>query len=106
MTAPLVIKHLDVIEQLHLRLAKAVEAIGGLTLDRRKEGFHHSVVVAIAATTHRARDAKAQAVRLVLDEGQSVGAVARDLDLTETALGVSPSGYYPWSNRPESAYAQ
>ncbi len=29
---------------------------------------------------------KAQAVRLVLDEGKSVGAVARDLDLTESAL--------------------
>jgi len=29
---------------------------------------------------------KEQAVRLVLDEGQSVGAVARDLDLTETAV--------------------
>ena len=31
-------------------------------------------------------DFKQQAVRLVLDEGKSVGAVARDLDLTETAL--------------------
>jgi len=31
-------------------------------------------------------DFKVQAVRLVLDEGKSVGAVARDLDLTETAL--------------------
>jgi transposase len=31
-------------------------------------------------------DFKAQAVRLVLDEGKSVGAVAGDLDLTETAL--------------------
>jgi transposase len=31
-------------------------------------------------------DFKAQAVRLVLDEGQTVGRVARDLDLTETAL--------------------
>jgi transposase len=31
-------------------------------------------------------DFKAQAVRLVLEEGQSVGRVARDLDLTETAL--------------------
>src|SRR3989442_6047773 len=31
-------------------------------------------------------DFKAQAVRLVLDEGQERGAVARDLDLTETAL--------------------
>ena len=29
---------------------------------------------------------KAGAVRLVLDEGQSVGRVARDLDLTESAL--------------------
>ncbi len=31
-------------------------------------------------------DFKAGAVRLVLDEGQTVGAAARDLDLTETAL--------------------
>ena len=30
-------------------------------------------------------DFKVQAVRLVLDEGTSVGAVARDLDLTATA---------------------
>jgi transposase len=29
---------------------------------------------------------KAGAVRLVLDEGKSAGAVARDLDLTESAL--------------------
>ena len=29
---------------------------------------------------------KTQAVRLVLDEGKSAGSVARDLDLTETAL--------------------
>ena len=47
----------------------------------------------MADTTRRQRprrhfddDFKAQAVRLVLDEGKSVGAVARDLDLTETAL--------------------
>ena len=31
-------------------------------------------------------DFKAQAARLVLDEGKSVGAVARDLDLTETVV--------------------
>src|SRR6188508_3695727 len=31
-------------------------------------------------------DFKAGAVRLVLDEGKPVGAAARDLDLTETAL--------------------
>jgi transposase len=48
----------------------------------------------MAETTKRSRrarrrfddDFKAQAVRLVLDEGKSVGSVARDLDLTETAL--------------------
>jgi transposase len=48
----------------------------------------------MAETTKRSRrprrrfddDFKAQAVRFVLDEGKSVGAVARDLDLTETAL--------------------
>jgi transposase len=37
-------------------------------------------------------DFTAQAVRLVLDEGKSVGSVARDLDLTETALRT-------WVNR-------
>jgi transposase len=31
-------------------------------------------------------DFKARAVRLVLDDGKSVGAAARDLDLTESAL--------------------
>ena len=31
-------------------------------------------------------DFKASAVRLVLEEGKTVGAAARDLDLTETAL--------------------
>ncbi len=31
---------------------------------------------------------KAGAVRLVLDEGKSVGAVARELDLTPSALGL------------------
>ena len=31
---------------------------------------------------------KASAVRLVLDEGKTVGAVARELDLTASALGL------------------
>ena len=31
---------------------------------------------------------RAQAVRLVLDDGKTVGAVARDLDLTPSALGA------------------
>jgi len=33
-------------------------------------------------------DFKAQAVRLVLDDGKSVGSVARDLDLTESNLRI------------------
>jgi transposase len=52
-----------------------------------------STLMAKTSPTRRPRrrfddDFKAQAVRLVLDEGKSVGAVARDLDLTETALRV------------------
>jgi len=35
-----------------------------------------------------AEEFKAGAVRLVLDEGKSVGAVARELDLTASALGL------------------
>jgi transposase len=35
---------------------------------------------------HFSDEFKAGAVRLVLDEGKTVGAVARELDLTETAL--------------------
>ena len=38
---------------------------------------------------------KAGAVRLVLDEGKTVGAVARELDLTETALRSWVSGRAP-----------
>jgi hypothetical protein len=49
MSASLVIEHLDVVEQLHLGLAAAVEAIGRLTLHRRKER-------SVAASAHRARD--------------------------------------------------
>jgi transposase len=37
-------------------------------------------------------DFKAQAVRLVLDEGKTIGSVARDLDLTDTA-------FREWVNR-------
>lgn len=35
---------------------------------------------------HFSDEFKAGAIRLVLDEGKTVGAVARELDLTETAL--------------------
>ena len=38
------------------------------------------------ARRHFTDEFKAGVVRLVLDEGKTVGAVARDLDLTETAV--------------------
>ena len=39
------------------------------------------------ADTRFTEEFKQQAVRVVLDEGKSVGAVARELDLTASALG-------------------
>src|SRR5258705_9194830 len=57
MAAPLVIEHLNVVEQLHLGLAEAVEAIGELALHGREEAFHHRVVVAVPAPAHATHDA-------------------------------------------------
>ena len=54
MPALLVVEHLDVIEQLHLRLAVAVEPFAELALHRREERFHDGVVVAVPAPTHAA----------------------------------------------------
>jgi len=66
-------------------------------------------------------DFKAQAVRLVLDERKTAGAVARDLDLfrfiaAEKAfhslmilcrcLRVTRSGFYAWQRRPESVHTK
>ena len=46
---------------------------------------------------------KAQAVRLVLQDGKSIGAVARDLDLTDSALRqlgrAGPGGSDGWPDR-------
>ena len=66
MTTPLVIEHLEVIKQLHLGLAEAVEAIGQLTLDRREEALHHGVIVAVTAATHATDDAPWAQNRLVV----------------------------------------
>src|SRR5262249_56918586 len=57
MAPPLVIKHLDVVEQGLLRVGVAFEPIALFTLDCREPAFHHGIVVAIAAATHRAGDA-------------------------------------------------
>jgi hypothetical protein len=56
--APLVIEHLDVIEQGLLRVRVALEALALFALDRQEPGLDHGVVVTIAATTHRTRDAE------------------------------------------------
>src|SRR5207245_11741702 len=52
-----VIEHFDVVEQLHLRLAVALEPFAELTLDRRDKRFHDRVVVTITAAAHAADDA-------------------------------------------------
>src|SRR6188474_2018047 len=57
MPTALVVEHLDVVEQLHLGVAAALESIGELGLDGREERFHDRIVVAIAGTTHTAREA-------------------------------------------------
>ena len=57
MPEPLLIEHLDVIKQLHLGVAVAGELVNKLTLDGRKEAFHHGVVGAVAAATHATNDA-------------------------------------------------
>src|SRR5690349_7978794 len=55
--APLVIEHLDVVEQDLLRVRVALEAIGLLALHGREPAFDDGVVIAIAATAHGTGDA-------------------------------------------------
>ena len=69
-------------------LRRLVETASGL-VDIFRKG--NTMSRPMAGTPKRARrqftdEFKASAVRLVLDEGKTVGAAARDLDLTETAL--------------------
>lgn len=56
MPSPLIVKDLDVIEQLHLRGAVGVEPFAELTLHRRKEALHDRVVEAVATPAHAAGD--------------------------------------------------
>src|SRR6516162_7329004 len=55
--APMVIEHLDVVEQGLLRVGVAFEALALFALHGREPALHDGVVVTIAATTHRAHDA-------------------------------------------------
>ena len=57
MTASLVVERLDVVEEFHLRFAEAGKPIRQFSLQRREEALHDGIVVAIAASTHTARDA-------------------------------------------------
>ena len=57
MAAPLVIEHLDVLEQLVLCVTVTLEVLAQFALDRREEALHHGVVVAVPASAHAARDA-------------------------------------------------
>ena len=56
MSAPLVVEHFDVVEQLHLGLTATLEAVGQFAVHAREEAFHDGVVVTIAATAHAAGD--------------------------------------------------
>ena len=51
-------------------------------------------------------DFKAQAVRLVLDEGKSVGAASRDLDLTESSLRKTRQSQAGSATGPRSSSAR
>ena len=53
----MVIKHFDVIEQLHLRVPVALEVLAELALDRREEALHDGIVPTVAAPAHAADDA-------------------------------------------------
>jgi hypothetical protein len=55
-SAPLVIEHLDVIEQGLLGVGVALKALGFFALHRREPALHHRVVIAIAPAAHVARD--------------------------------------------------
>ena len=57
MPTPLVLEHLDVVEQLHLVLAAAVEPPARRALDRREQALHDGIVVAGSLPAHAAADA-------------------------------------------------
>src|SRR4051794_21888071 len=52
MSASLVIEHFDVVEQLPLGFAAAVEVLAELELYGGEEALHHRVVIAVAAAAH------------------------------------------------------
>src|SRR4051812_8172958 len=56
MPPSLVIEHLDVVEQLRLRVSVAGESLADFVLDDREQRLHDRVVLAIATTAHTARD--------------------------------------------------
>ena len=97
MSAPLVIEHLDVVEQGLLRVRVAFEALALFTLHRREPALHDDVVVTISATTHRARDA------VLLESGPIVFAHVRAAligVMQEAGVGTAPlQGRLPRAKR-------
>ena len=85
--APLVIEHLDVVEQDLLGVGVAVEVLALLALHRRKPALHDGVVVTIAATTHRAHEPVALQPGSVVVAG--VGAAWIGV-VQESGLGAPP----------------
>jgi hypothetical protein len=84
----LVVEHLDVVEQLDLRLALAGKLIGQLALDGREEAFHHGIVPAVASTAHTADDpARGEDVLIVLARvGRALVGVMQQSDPGTSAL--------------------
>jgi len=52
-----VIEHFEVVKQLRLGVAMALEPLAEFARDHREERLHHRVVVAIASAAHAAGDA-------------------------------------------------
>src|SRR5579864_2612632 len=82
-TAPLVVKHLDVLKQLALAVVAVRESIAELHLHGGEEGFHHRVVVTIATSTHAASDAVSGEDRLIIGAGIWTAAIGM---MQQTAL--------------------
>ena len=86
---PPIIEHLDVVEQLHLGLPEAVEAIGQFALDRWDAALHHRFVIAVAATAHAAGDVvRGEEVLVVL--ARPSGAAARGRVIGASAPSRAP----------------
>lgn len=62
----MVIEHFEVVKQAGLGIAVTLEPLADFTLDRREEGLHSRVVIAVTPAAHAAGDAGRAAYGLVV----------------------------------------